>query len=95
MNWKCKLGFHDWEQIDYKSHSDIRNTIIREITQDKYTLSTELFPDTYYEDKVCLRCSKREDDITPHKEQVYAQELTKGNRIKLRKELLKKLTYLA
>lgn len=91
MSLKCKLGFHDWEQITCKSHSEIETIVQREMTEDKYHLGIERFPDTYYEDKVCLRCSKHVDEITPHKEFIYAEILAKKARIRKRKALLKSI----
>jgi len=90
MNWKCKLGFHDWEQISYKSHSNIENEIRREMRKGEPTrpISVGWSPDQYYEDKICLRCNKRVDEITPHKEKVYADILKKKARVLQRKKLL-------
>jgi len=63
MNWKCKLGFHDWEQIKSLSHSDIENEVRREMRGGKpgRPITVQYNNERYYEDKICLRqgCGKR------------------------------------
>jgi hypothetical protein len=88
MNWKCKLGFHDWEQIACKSHSTIENEIKKEISKGRYYIVIERIFDTYYEDKICLRCGKRVYEIEEHKILVYTDLLIKKNRILKRDTLL-------
>lgn len=88
MNWKCKIGWHDWETISCKSHSTIRNELLRTIHKPFKGISIERYPDKYYSKKICLRCEKYIDEITPHRKRVEEDHYRKENR-RLRVKLLR------
>jgi hypothetical protein len=62
-NWKCKIGLHDWEYITARGRCEFVDSI-------RYPLLANGFrnnerPLVYK--RICLRCIKYEDTMTPLK----------------------------
>ena len=60
MNWKCKIGLHDWLYYESQSYWEIYNRVVN----DYIIESNHIRP--YYSRKVCQRegCCKKVDEIT-------------------------------
>lgn len=68
MNWKCKLGFHDYEVIDFVDSKAILWDII---VFGKPSPYRPLYPHTEkLEVKVCLKCGKVVDEIEEAKKDI-------------------------
>ena len=79
-NWKCSLGFHDWEYIEQVKTMDVVKDYMDSISENGVA------PIIYYkgscvvENKVCLRCGAVVDDIadfTVILPILYEEEVTK------------------
>lgn len=86
MNWKCKLGFHDWQQLVCKTHSEIKNEELKK--ENKNHIGFEVVPDMVFESKICLRCGKHIDEITSHRLEVQKAIALNKVRVTKAKELL-------
>ena len=53
---RCKLGFHDWEELKGMDEIDIAEMLGVEIGSPSHL-------EMYFEEKVCLRCGKYVDEI--------------------------------
>lgn len=93
MNFKCMIGLHDWETYSVKSGSTIKNEVLRETNKGRPPIGVEWHPDKQYVKKICLRCKKKVDEITPQREKAYAKYNESLRRIRLSKKLLKKGDY--
>lgn len=81
-NWKCKIELHDYQQITGALDFELENTVYREETPGYPAGRQGGFVDVY-EEKVCLRCGKYVDEITPRKEEIRKKILKNKARAKL------------
>lgn len=68
-NIKCLLGMHDYEIVEKKNASEIKKSCLHKILSDTYN-NIMIVNDRYYFKKVCLRCGKIIDEITPKKKEI-------------------------
>ena len=62
--------WHKWSEIDWASITEMRCRIRREITgEGGIVTSTDLVYD-----RICLKCGKRDDRITPMRERIQQEE---------------------
>ena len=64
MNLLCKLGIHKYRQIECVCHWELENKIRREFMSCPICFIKEVETRVYAK-KVCLRCGKKVDEITP------------------------------
>jgi len=68
MNIKCLIGLHDYEQLKCKTLDELKRECFKEYLKIKY--HGRSFIVDVYETKICLRCGKFVDEITPIKENI-------------------------
>ena len=85
MNWKCKIGLHDWLYYESESYWKIYNRV----KGDSICYSNEGLP--YYSRKVCQRegCCKKVDEITELEIQIQKEIEEKKRKRKLTEKLWK------
>jgi len=79
---KCLL-FHDWEQIEYVDEDDLYREIMWHGIQGGW----------FYVKKVCLRCGKRVDTITPKRKKLMARKARLDSRAKIANDLFPKVSH--
>jgi hypothetical protein len=66
-NWKCKVGLHDWEQTACWTEDEVNNYARDEVYGKAPIIALDCGLVRAFDQKVCLRCGKYVDNITPAK----------------------------
>ena len=87
MKWKnlpglCKVGIHDWEDTYRTSESTLKQKIKQEMSNEEHTIPYSVYGDETYAERVCLRCGKQVDEITPKENKIRENYYRKENRRK-------------
>jgi len=85
MNWKCKIGLHDWEIVEeIDSKAQLRENMKCLSVEMESGDIIDLCPKTIFRGfgcgpilkrKVCLRCEKYVDNITPIKHVIIDEDI--------------------
>lgn len=73
-NFLCKIGLHDWKIIKMDSVPQLWEDVRAELT-DKFAMDVRAFGYPYLNKKICRRCEKIVDEITPYKEKIKPKVL--------------------
>ena len=87
MNWKCKIGIHDWQYITAKGVCEFVDSIRYPALANGYRNNTR--PLVYK--RICLICLKYEDTMTPKKKETEERMKKECEREQLAKTLLKEV----
>lgn len=87
MSVLCKLGIHDWEYLESVGKEQLRNNIKYDLYFEERYKNDKLRPPKpsyirikpeggcrLYHKKVCLKCGKKIDEITPLKKVIEKEE---------------------
>ena len=88
INW-CKLGFHDWEQLDCIGKEQLKLNIIAKITHSRPLHIQYEGRMNYLVKKVCIRpgCNKIVDEIAEEEERIKEEYYRDKERHKQAKEI--------
>ncbi len=95
MNILCKLGFHNWEYLESISKEQLRKNIYIKLTKNNYGKNFQIPTGKFVVDgtipeplvkKVCLKCSKMIDEITPFENKIieyYKNQEDRKNKVEM------------
>lgn len=95
MSWKCKIGLHDWETVDYVSSraqlvEDVRAELAREPGKPKWPgLRVICDGAPRIIDRVCLRCSKADLNIERTKNEILDEMVNRETREQERDRIMR------
>ena len=89
MSLLCKLGFHDWEILEQITDVQLKENVEAKIEKRHFPMHVVCESAKFFEKKVCLRCNKVIDTITPFIEFVKRMYYVDKNRKKLAEKILK------
>lgn len=72
-NWRCRLGWHKWFTLQSKSRTDIEHETQQALEAGKYT--DGVFVRLWFNDRVCLRCDRRDDQVAAYADKYRAAVL--------------------
>lgn len=84
---RCRLGWHDWLVIEEECPHQIRQRVRDQVNGRRGPRTSLMFGPRCLERRVCRRCERREDEITPFaqavEQKLIADKLTAARAIKL------------
>jgi len=88
MSLLCKIGQHDWETLEQDTDVQLKENIEAKIEKKPFPMQVVCESARFLEKKVCLRCHKIIDQITPFSEFVERMYYVGKNRKKLANKIL-------